>query len=110
MLPSGYINIIALIDPVIWGFGASEVAVAAKSDLSSVLLEIQGNWTRRWEAIGMLKYLFSCTNLPWGLKWDGISFLVWIMDGIVSHTDNDSHDYCSHMPTMYTSLKVGCTV
>ncbi|XP_057781217.1 aberrant root formation protein 4 [Salvia miltiorrhiza] len=91
---------------VIWGFGASEIAVAAKADMTSVLMELKGNWTRRWEAVGMLKYLFSYANLPWALKWDGISFLACIMDGIVSNKDNDFVDYSSHMPTMYASLKV----
>lgn len=83
--------------------------MAAKADLTSVLMELQGNWTRRWEAIGLLKYLFSCANLPWKLKRDGISFLVWIMDGIVSHTDTDSDspNDSSNMSTMYTNLKVG---
>lgn len=107
MLPSPNIDLIALTDPVIWGFGASEIAVAAKADMTSVLMELKGNWTRRWEAVGMLKYIFSYANLPWALKRDGISFLACIMDGIASDTENDLVDYSSHMPTMYTSLKVG---
>lgn len=82
--------------------------MAAKADLTTVVMELQGNWTRRWEAVGMLKYLFSCANLSWELKQHGIRFLLCVMDGIVSHSDNDCVDYSIHMPTMYTSLQVGC--
>ncbi|KAH6832192.1 hypothetical protein C2S53_005541 [Perilla frutescens var. hirtella] len=90
---------------VIWGFRASEAALAAKADLPAVLMELQGNWTRRWEAVGMLKYLFSGANLPWELKQDGIRFLLCIMDGNVSRSDNDCVDSSIHMPTMYTGLQ-----
>ncbi|KAI3470264.1 hypothetical protein Pfo_026927 [Paulownia fortunei] len=90
---------------VIWGYEASEVAVAAKADLTSVIVELQGNWTRRWKAIGMLRYIFSCANLSWELKQYGIRFLLFIMDGIVSHSYNDDVDYSMHMPTLYTGLQ-----
>ncbi|KAL8479142.1 hypothetical protein ACS0TY_026118 [Phlomoides rotata] len=89
---------------VIWGYKASEVAVVAKADLTTVLTELQGNWTRRWEAVGMLKCLFL-SNLSWELKQDGIRFLLCIMDGIVSHSDDHFVDYSIHMPTMFTSLQ-----
>ncbi|XP_042036973.1 aberrant root formation protein 4-like [Salvia splendens] len=91
---------------VIWGFGDGEIALAAKADMTSVLMELKGNWTRRWEAVGMLKYLFSYANMPWGLKRDGISFIACIMDGITTNTNNEFVDYSLHMPTMYTSLQV----
>ncbi|PIN13485.1 hypothetical protein CDL12_13902 [Handroanthus impetiginosus] len=90
---------------VIWGYKASEVAAAAKADLTAVIMELQGNWTRRWEAIGTLKYIFSCANLSWELKQHGIRFLLCIMDGIVSHLYDDNVDYSMHIPTMYTSLQ-----
>lgn len=91
---------------MIWGYKASEVAVVAKADLTTVLAELQGNWTRRWEAVGMLKYLFL-SNLPWELKQDSIRFLLCIMDGIVSHSDDHLVDHSIHVSTMYTSLQVG---
>lgn len=107
MLPWPDIDLIDLTDPVIWGFGDGEIALAAKADMTSVLMELKGNWTRRWEAVGMLKYLFSYANMPWGLKGDGISFIACIMDGIISNTNNEFVDYSLHMPTMFTSLQVG---
>ncbi|KAL0345045.1 UNVERIFIED_CONTAM: Aberrant root formation protein 4 [Sesamum radiatum] len=90
---------------VIWGYKACEVATAAKADLPFVIMELQGNWARRCEAIGMLKYIFSCANLPWELKQQGIRFLLRIMDGIVSHSYDDPVDYSMYMPTLYTSLQ-----
>ncbi|KAK4391855.1 Aberrant root formation protein 4 [Sesamum angolense] len=90
---------------VIWGYTASEVATAAKADLPVVIMELQGNWARRCEAIGMLKYIFSCANLPWELKQHGIRFLLRVMDGIVSYSYDDHVDYSMYMPTLYTSLQ-----
>ncbi|KAK6161536.1 hypothetical protein DH2020_004917 [Rehmannia glutinosa] len=90
---------------VIWGYMASEVAIAAKADLTAVIMELQGNWTKRWEAIGMLSCIFSCAILSWELKQHGIRFLLCIMDGIISRSDNDHLDYSMHMPTLYTSLQ-----
>ncbi|KAG8369339.1 hypothetical protein BUALT_Bualt14G0001100 [Buddleja alternifolia] len=90
---------------VIWGYKTSEVAEAAKADLTVVIKKLQGNWTRRWEAIGMLKYIFSCANLPWELKKHAIRFLLCIMDGIVSHSYNDHGDLSMHVSTLYTSLQ-----
>lgn len=106
MLPLPNIDLTAMIDTVIWGFRASEVTLAAKADLSAVLKELQGNWAIRWEAVGMLKYLFSCVTLPWELKQDGIRFLLCILDGSVSCSGNDYVDHSISMPTMYTSLQV----
>ncbi|KAL0315822.1 UNVERIFIED_CONTAM: Aberrant root formation protein 4 [Sesamum radiatum] len=90
---------------VIWGYKASEVATAAKADLPVVIMELQGDWARRCEAIGMLKYIFSCANLPWELKQHGIRFLLRVMDGIVSYSYDDHVDYSMYMPTLYTSLQ-----
>ncbi|KAL0337228.1 UNVERIFIED_CONTAM: Aberrant root formation protein 4 [Sesamum calycinum] len=91
---------------IIWGYKASEVATAAKADLPVVIMELQGDWARRCEAIGMLKYIFSCANLPWELKQHGIRFLLRVMDGIVSYSYDDHVDYSMYMPTLYTSLQV----
>ncbi|KAL0333715.1 UNVERIFIED_CONTAM: Aberrant root formation protein 4 [Sesamum angustifolium] len=62
---------------------------AAKANLPVVIMELQSNWARRCEAIGMLKYILSCANLPWELKQHGIRFLLRVMDGIVSYSYDD---------------------
>ncbi|KAL6528183.1 hypothetical protein OROHE_015133 [Orobanche hederae] len=90
---------------VIWGYKASEVGIAAEADLNAVIMDLQGNWTRRWEAIGMLRYIFSCAGLSWELKQHGIRFLLCVMDGVVLSSDNEHVDYSMHMPTLYTSLQ-----
>lgn len=94
---------------MIWGYKVSEVAMVAKADVTAIIMELQVNWTKRWEALGMLKFLFSYTNLPWELKNQGISFLISVMDGIVTHSYNDNVDYTVYAPSMYASLQVvGC--
>ncbi|KAL3835128.1 hypothetical protein ACJIZ3_009864 [Penstemon smallii] len=90
---------------VIWGYQTSEDAMAAKADMSTVIMELQNNWTSRWEAIGMLKHIFSCPNLSWELKKHAIGFLLCIMDGIVSPSYDNHLDYSVHMATFYTSLQ-----
>ncbi|KAL2529855.1 aberrant lateral root formation 4 [Forsythia ovata] len=90
---------------VIWAYKSNEVAIAAKADLAAIKSELQGNWFRRWEAIGMLKHIFSCVNLPWELKKYAIKFLLCIMDGIMSHSYDDHVDYSAYMPTLYTGLQ-----
>lgn len=91
---------------VIWGYKDNDVARTAKADMHAVIVELQGNWTRRWEAIGMLKYLFSCTNVPWELKQHGISFLLCLMDSSVERSYDDCDDYSIYIPTLYASLQV----
>lgn len=92
--------------PVIWGYKASEVAIATKAEMAAVIMELQHNWTRRWEAIDTLRYIFSCADLSMELKEHGVRFLLSIMDGIDSHSFNDHVDYLIYMPTFYTSLQV----
>ncbi|KAL7106475.1 hypothetical protein ACP275_07G116000 [Erythranthe tilingii] len=90
---------------VIWGYKAMEVAIAAKADLTTVIVELQGNCTRRWEALAMLKHIFVDTNLSFELKEHGIKFLLCIMDGITSHSYTDRVDYSEYFATLYTGLQ-----
>ncbi|CAI9777095.1 unnamed protein product [Fraxinus pennsylvanica] len=90
---------------VTWAYKSNEVALAANADLAAVKSELQGNWSRRWESIGMLKHIFSCVNLPWELKKHAINFLICIMDGILSHSYDDHVDYSAYMLTLYSGLQ-----
>ncbi|CAA0839324.1 aberrant lateral root formation 4 [Striga hermonthica] len=90
---------------VMWGYKASKVAAAARADLAAVTVELQSNWRRRWEAIGMLRYIFLCANLSWELKQDSMTFLLSIMDGIVSNSEDEDVDFSMHIPTFCTSLQ-----
>lgn len=83
----------------------NEIAVATGADLAAVKEELQSNQTKRWEAVGMLKHIFSCVNLPWQLKKNAINFLLCIMEVNASHTCHDEHiDY--YIPSLYSSLQV----
>ncbi|KAF5748146.1 hypothetical protein HS088_TW04G00096 [Tripterygium wilfordii] len=91
---------------VIWGFNADEVAWAANENLSAVKDELRSNRINRWQAVGMLKHIFSSINLPWDLKKHTFDFLLCIMDGNTSHKCSGEHqDNSIYMPTLFAALQ-----
>lgn len=96
-----------LFDVVIWGFISNEVAQAADEDLAAVKAKLSSDQTKRWQAIGMLRNIFSCVNLPWELKKQAINFLLSIVDGNVSRQyDNEHMEWSSDMPSIFATLQV----
>ncbi|KAF5936274.1 hypothetical protein HYC85_027403 [Camellia sinensis] len=94
-------------DLVIWGYISNEVAQAAEEDLAAVKAELSRNQTKRWQALGMLRNIFSCGNLPWELKKQAINFLLCIVDGNVSHEYNNEHVECLiYMPSLLATLQL----
>ncbi|CAL5440081.1 unnamed protein product [Camellia sinensis] len=92
---------------VIWGYISNEVAQAAEEDLAAVKAELSRNQTKRWQALGMLRNIFSCGNLPWELKKQAINFLLCIVDGNVSHEYNNEHVECLiYMPSLLATLQL----
>ncbi|KAG5562909.1 hypothetical protein RHGRI_005596 [Rhododendron griersonianum] len=91
---------------VIWGFISNEVAQAADEDLAAVKAKLSSDQTKRWQAIGMLRNIFSCVNLPWELKKQAINFLLSIVDGNVSRQYDNEHMEClSDMPSIFATLQ-----
>ncbi|KAA8525540.1 hypothetical protein F0562_007407 [Nyssa sinensis] len=91
---------------VIWGHMSNEVAQAAEQDLAVVKDVLRSNQTKRWQAVGMLKYIFSCVMLPWEFKKHAINFLLCIVDGNVPHQCNNGHIDCSvYMPSLFAALQ-----
>lgn len=81
--------------------------MAADEDFEAVKNELQMNQTKRWQAIGMLKHVFSSIDLSWELKTHALDFLFCIMDGGATvEIQNDNMDYYTYMPTLYTALQV----
>ncbi|KAE9450348.1 hypothetical protein C3L33_17753, partial [Rhododendron williamsianum] len=92
---------------VIWGFISNEVAQAADEDLAAVKAKLSSDQTKRWQAIGMLRNIFSCVNLPWELKKQAINFLLSIVDGNVSRQYDNEHMEClSDMPSIFATLQL----
>ncbi|CAL5435088.1 unnamed protein product [Camellia sinensis] len=80
---------------------------AAEEDLAAVKAELSRNQTKRWQALGMLRNIFSCGNLPWELKKQAINFLLCIVDGNVSHEYNNEHVECLiYMPSLLATLQL----
>ncbi|MCE3052259.1 hypothetical protein HAX54_052016 [Datura stramonium] len=91
---------------VIWGYKSNEISVAADADFEAVKNELQQNQTKRWQAIGMLKHVFSSVDLSWELKVHALDFLLCIMDGCVrQEIQNDNMDHSTYMPALYTALQ-----
>lgn len=81
--------------------------MAAEADLDKFKYELQSNRTKRWQAVGMLKHLFSCVNLPWQLKKHAINFLLVIVEGNVPENSHDEHiEHSVFMPSLYAALQV----
>ncbi|XP_055820196.1 aberrant root formation protein 4 isoform X2 [Solanum dulcamara] len=91
---------------VIWGYKSNETSVAADADFEAVKNELQKNQSKRWQAIGMLKHVFSSVDLSWELKAHALDFLLCIMDGCVhQEIQNDTMGHSTYMPTLYISLQ-----
>ena len=92
---------------MIWGYISNEVAQAAEEELVAVKVELSSNQTKRWQALGVLRNVLSCINLPWELKKQAINFLLSIVDGNVSHEYDNEHVECSsYMPSLFATLQV----
>ncbi|XWS70471.1 hypothetical protein CRYUN_Cryun03dG0051100 [Craigia yunnanensis] len=91
---------------VIWVEIYDEIARAAKEDLSAVKTELQNNQLKRWQAIGMLKHIFSSVDIPWEFKRDAIDFFLYITSGDISNELDDEHNDCSfYMTSLFSVLQ-----
>lgn len=96
-----------MFDVVIWGFISNELAQAADEDLVAVKAELSSDQTKRWQALGMLRNIFTCVNLPWELKKQAINFLLSILDGNVLHEHDNKHMECLYdTPSIFATLQV----
>ncbi|KAG9130703.1 hypothetical protein Leryth_012657 [Lithospermum erythrorhizon] len=91
---------------VIWGFKSDEIAMAAEADFTLIRRELQSDQTKRWQAVGKMKYIFISTAIPWELKKFAINFILAILDGNSRHISQDKYeDYSIYTPTLYSSLQ-----
>ncbi|XP_058111378.1 aberrant root formation protein 4 isoform X2 [Magnolia sinica] len=91
---------------VIWGHISDDIAKAAGEDLAAVKSKLQRDQTKRWQAVGMLRYVLSSIDQPWDLQSCAIDFILSIMDGNISREYNGNHSDCSScMPSLFTALQ-----
>lgn len=90
---------------MIWGNILDGVAQAANEDLTAVKNELRSNQTERWQAVGMLKHIYSFVNLPWELKKHAIDFLLCITDENISQKCDEHIDFSSYMPSLFAALQ-----
>lgn len=83
------------------------MALAAQEDIAAVENELIQSQTKRWQAIGMLKHIFSYVNIPWHLKQQAIDFLLSITNRNMHLTSPDWNMDCSmYIPSLYATLQV----
>ncbi|KAI3955199.1 hypothetical protein MKW92_047782 [Papaver armeniacum] len=91
---------------VIWAHISDEVGTSAEEDLSVIKHKLQSSRTKRWQAVGMLKYLLSSTDQPWEVKNHAIEFLLSIFNGKASEICNDEEEECSsYTPSLLAALQ-----
>ncbi|KAI3857705.1 hypothetical protein MKW92_035676 [Papaver armeniacum] len=91
---------------VIWAQYSDEVGTAAEEDLSVIKHKLQNSRTKRWQAVGMLKYLLSSTDQPWEVKNHAIEFLLSIFNGKASEICNEEEEECSsYTPSLLAALQ-----
>lgn len=93
-------------ETVIWGHISDEVAQAAGQDESILKDELRSTQSRRWLAFGMMKYIFSLSNLPCVLKKHAADFLLVITENC-DQQDMDEDMICSiFTPHVMSTLQV----
>lgn len=91
---------------MIWGHISDEVAEAAGQDVSVLKRELRTSQSRRWSAVGMMKYIFSLGELPWVLKKHASDFLLVITENS-DQQDMNEDMICSFLtPSLITTMQV----
>lgn len=92
---------------VLWGSISEEVAKAAGELVVTLLDELRTNPTKRWQAVGMLKHVFSSSDYSWKIKAHGVELLLNIMDATVGEEqDNDCTERSFLIPGIFAALQV----
>lgn len=90
---------------VIWGHISDEVTQAAGQDVSVLQNELKTSQSRRWSAVGMMKYIFSLGELPWVLKKHAVDFLLVITENS-DQVEMNEDMICSFLtPTLISTLQ-----
>ncbi|KAF5204764.1 Aberrant root formation protein [Thalictrum thalictroides] len=91
---------------VVWGIISDEVVKAADEDLTVVKENLRNSQAKRWQTVGMLKYLLASIDQPWKLKEHAVDFLLSIMERNTSQEcSNGNADCSSYVPSLYTAVQ-----
>ncbi|KAK1276612.1 Aberrant root formation protein 4 [Acorus gramineus] len=91
---------------VIWGYISPEVVKAAMEDMENLKYNLQKSRTKRWQALGVLRYLLSSIDQPWKFKHHCIEFLSSNMYGSICPESAVDHvDFSSFMPSLFSALQ-----
>uniref|UniRef100_A0A7N0UU61 Aberrant root formation protein 4 n=1 Tax=Kalanchoe fedtschenkoi TaxID=63787 RepID=A0A7N0UU61_KALFE len=92
---------------VIWGHISNAVSESAKRDLSDLKNTLRINQEQRWQSIVTLKNIFSCSDLPWELKKQGMDFLLGITEsgGASAGSTKEPVDSSHYITSLYGALQ-----
>ncbi|PIA45960.1 hypothetical protein AQUCO_01600305v1 [Aquilegia coerulea] len=91
---------------VVWGMISDDVAKAADEDLTVVKENLRNSQAKRWQTVGMVKYLLASIHQPWKVKEDAVDFLLCIMESNTSPKNgNENADCSSYVPSLYSAVQ-----
>ncbi|MCL7025554.1 hypothetical protein MKW94_006136 [Papaver nudicaule] len=90
---------------VICAHMSDEVETAVKEDLSVVKHQLQCSRIKRWQAVGMLKYLLLSADQSWEVKNHAIEFLLSIFNGKVSEACDEVEECSFYTPSLLAALQ-----
>lgn len=92
---------------VIWGLISDEATEAAGQQLDAAFNGIRHDFSRRWQALDMLKSILSSIHYPCEIKSHSIELILHIMDGSdAKESNNQSVDFSTFTPSIFAVLKV----
>ncbi|GJN16541.1 hypothetical protein PR202_gb03542 [Eleusine coracana subsp. coracana] len=89
----------------LWTYVYDDLSKYAGEGLELALKEVQDNHMKKWEAIGMLKYVLSSFRYPWVFKSHCINLLLTLAVENGSEEINDV-DFTSYAACVFATLKV----
>ncbi|KAK3121515.1 hypothetical protein QOZ80_8BG0655000 [Eleusine coracana subsp. coracana] len=89
---------------VLWTYVYDDLSKYAGEGLELALKEVQDNHMKKWEAIGMLKYVLSSFRYPWIFKSHCINLLLTLAVENGSEEINDV-DFTSYAACVFATLK-----
>lgn len=91
---------------VICGFMSDEVAKTAEQVLDGVKDTLRNSQNKRWQTVGMMKYILSSTCQPWKYKEHAIDFIICIMEGKISYKNtSECANSVVHAHNLYLTVQ-----
>uniref|UniRef100_A0ACD6A2B4 Uncharacterized protein n=1 Tax=Avena sativa TaxID=4498 RepID=A0ACD6A2B4_AVESA len=78
---------------VVWTSIHDDISKYAGAELESALKQVQDDYSRKWEAINMFRYVLPSVNYPWVIKSHCMDLLLTLVDDKCSEETNSHVDF-----------------